>query len=548
MSLARRASSSARAASAFPTRQLFFTLLTALVLFGAGCHQAHAHATLTGSEPFDGEVLDRAPSTVSLKFNEPVSLISATLIGPGGKTLGLDQPESANAIITLHLPSALATGSYALSWRAVSDDGHPIAATVSFAVGKESATPRAAQAVVPDSKVATALWMARLLLFTSLFFGVGGAAFRLLAGELPHQASTFCRFALAIGLVAAPAVVGLQGLDLLGAPLMGLLEASVWSTGFASPYANTAALSACAIVCGLAALHFRDTRVSVPINLAGLILLGLSVCMSGHASVAEPRWLSNAALFMHATSIAWWIGALLPLMLFLRLDRRTAAPPLIRFSRYIPYALVPLVVSGVILAVLQLGPPGASWSSPYGLIFATKLVLVAVLFAIAAWNRWVLTAPAAAGNRHAQGLMRRGIAAEIMLFVLILALVSTWRFTPPPRALALEAPTAAELRIDAQGLEAVVQVVDATVGTNDILVRIKRPDAAAGEATSVRISLQPPDSSLAPVIRQAELSGQGEWRASRIALAVPGIWTIRIDVRVSDFDLVKLTGKIEIGR
>jgi copper transport protein len=45
------------------------------------------------------------------------------------------------------------------------------------------------------------------------------------------------------------------------------------------------------------------------------------------------------------------------------------------------------MASGATLAVIQLGPPGASWWSPYGPVLAAKLTLQVAVFSIASWNR-----------------------------------------------------------------------------------------------------------------------------------------------------------------
>ena len=521
-------------------------VLAGVLLFSIITWQnAHAHATLVSSDPLDGTVLQQAPSNISLRFNEPVSLTSATLVDPTGRSTPLEQSSSAGDVVTIGLPADMSQGSYAVSWRVVSDDGHPVAATSFFVVGEAGGIAKSTAANA-KSDVGAAIWAARLALFTALFFGVGGAAFLLLAGELPPQAKAASQFILLVGLVAAPALIGLQGLDLLGLSANDLLHAKAWLAGFTSSYGSTALYAMSAIACALVALNVSSKKASRLANILGLLLVGFAVCSSGHASVAEPRWLARIALFAHATSIAWWIGALFPLALFLRLDRRFAAKPLIRFSRYIPYAIAPLIVSGVTIAVLQLGKPGPSWWSPYGLIFAAKLIFVAILFAVASWNRWVLTAPAAVGNKRAIKSMRRGIVGEIVLSVMILALVGAWRFTPPPRALAAQAASAVEMMLQDKTLSVAMVIGRARVGTTDFDITIMQADRLPLEAKAVRVTMRPPGPDLAPITRQAETVSQGRWRVSNMSIPVSGTWSLQVEVRVSDFQLVKLNRQVEI--
>ena len=265
---------------AFFRRWLFLhaAIMLAVLLI---CGPAHAHATLIGTMPVDGTVLDEPPAAVTLSFNEPVSLIAAMLIVPGGDSVELNGSASTGAI-SIDLPAVLGQGSHALSWRAVSEDGHPISGTTFFVIGAASGDP-IADRPGPDALVAVLLWLARLVLFVGIFFGAGGAAFRILA-ELPPAAARFAWWTSLAGLVAIPATFGLQGADLLGSGLSGLLSGQAWELAMASPYGTTLALAAVAL--GLSLLSLALPR-SVPCKVMGsiaVLLVGLGISASGHAS------------------------------------------------------------------------------------------------------------------------------------------------------------------------------------------------------------------------------------------------------------------------
>ena len=102
-------------------------------------------------------------------------------------------------------------------------------------------------------------------------------------------------------------------------------------------------------------------------------------------------------VFVHAASLAFWIGSLVPLAGLLRRDRADALPALARFSRAIPFAIAPLIVSGFVLALVQIETPRALLATGYGRLLVAKLCLVGILLAIAAWNRFRVT-PAVAGR------------------------------------------------------------------------------------------------------------------------------------------------------
>src|SRR4051812_8123553 len=85
---------------------------------------ALAHASLISSVPEDGAVLGAAPPNYALTFNEPVSPLSLRLVKPDGSALALSRFELNDRTLDIAAPAALGNGTYALSWRVISEDGH----------------------------------------------------------------------------------------------------------------------------------------------------------------------------------------------------------------------------------------------------------------------------------------------------------------------------------------------------------------------------------------------------------------------------------------
>ena len=96
---------------------------------------ASAHAHLHGSVPANHSVVAEAPQKISLQFNEPVEVTSATIQKADGPATPLGPlPKAAAKDITLPAP-ALGAGTYTVKYRVVSDDGHVMADKLSFSVG-----------------------------------------------------------------------------------------------------------------------------------------------------------------------------------------------------------------------------------------------------------------------------------------------------------------------------------------------------------------------------------------------------------------------------
>ena len=521
-------------------RALLLSLLLTLMSAGG----ALAHAQLLAAEPRENAVLQAWPGTVTLVFNEPVTVLAAGLIGPDGEHADLTAGATGGETVVVPLPPGGRRGTHIVSWRVISADGHPIAGSLVFSIGVVSGGAVAGES--GDRAVAVLLWATKALLFVAVLFGAGGAAFGVFV-ELPATARRIAAVAGALGFVVAPLSLGLQGLDALGLPLGGLFAADGWLTGLNTSYGATAVFAT--LAAGLAVLAVTlagGRRVGMAAWVAGAVAFALS----GHASAAEPQWLMRPAVGLHLFGLMFWIGAL-PALWIEAATRETSALPVLRtFSRLIPLAVAALLVSGITLMVVQLGTPSPAWLSPYGTILASKLALVAALFGLALWNRRALTAPALAGDRQARWRLSRSVRAEIVLVVLVLALVAGWRFTPPPRALALTpAPVVASepiwLHMMAGEVMAMVSIDPGLAGSNSAAISLSDADGVPIAAEGLEIVLSSPQHGIEPIRRAAEGAGS-EWTVPQLALPLAGNWKMQLGVRLSRFSLTQLETEFDI--
>jgi copper transport protein len=300
-----------------------------------------------------------------------------------------------------------------------------------------------------------------------------------------------------------------------------------------------------ALLLGLLSLA-ATRRWAKLLAIAGLLGVGAALAASGHASAAEPQGLTRPLVFLHGTGLAFWTGALLPLGLALK--RRSPDGPtfLRRFSRSILPVAAVLVLSGAVLAVIQVQTPGALVATAYGRLLTAKLALLAVLFGLAASNRWRLTAPAESGDAAARSALARSIAVEMLLVVAIFGIVAGWRFTPPPRALALVAAEPATTHIHSQKAMAELTMTPGHTGVVSASIVVMTGDFGQLDAKAVTLVLSKPDSGIEPLKREAKKPGDGTWKIDDLVIPVAGRWTARLDILVSDFDMVQIEGPIDI--
>ncbi len=524
----------------------WFALLFILLAGLAAPRAALAHASLIQAEPADNAAVATAPAGFSLTFNEPVSPLVLRLIGPDGTATGLDHYRLEDVTLVIEAPPGVGPGTHVLSWRVISEDGHPVGGSVVFSVGAPSAGPVPGATEAIDWPVRTAIWLAKIALYAALFLGVGAAVSRAAVAPLPRGAMRTAVALMLLGLAAAPLSVGLQGLDALDVPLSGLGQRIAWATGWGTSYGTTALIAAVALALGLLALALRRGPMAAVPALLALAATGLALAASGHASAAAPQTLTRPAVFVHAVCITVWAGALLPLGLHLRAGGTGAVAALRRFATLIPFIVTPLVAAGLTLAVVQLDHPGALWTTAYGRVLLVKLVLVLVLFGLAALNRWRLTARAEAGDGPAARHLARSIAAETLLVLAIFAVAAAWRFTPPPRALAEAAARPASIHIHTSPAMADLTISPGRAGPVTASIVVMTGDFGALDAQEVTLVLSNPAAGIEPIRRPAAKAEDGSWRVDGLTIPVPGRWTARIEVLISDFEMARLEDEVEI--
>lgn len=524
---------------------LLACLLVAAATLFAATVAASAHASLLRSTPGEGAVVQTAPVQVTLTFSEPVKPLVAKLLRPDGASTSLAASVSgAEVHIALPANDVAAEGTFLLSWRVVSADGHPVGGNLTFSSGAPSATAP----VVPelnDRALQIVLWGTKLALYLGLFFGAGGAfALAWLAPGSRPGAGIVAAF-VGLGLVAAPISFGLQGLDALGAPLGLFGQAMVWQAAAATSYGFTAALAFIALALALLALA-SEKRMARWLSLGALAGVGAALAASGHASAAAPQWLTRPMVFLHGVGIAFWAGALLPLGLTACWNTADAGEALKRFSATIPYMVAALIGAGLVLAFVQVGTLSALWQTAYGRLLLAKLALIVPLLLLAAANRWRLTKPALAGQAEAGHRLARNIGLETLLMVAILAIVAGFRFTPPPRVLALEAAEPAAIHIHTAQAMADLTITPGHAGQVSASIVVMSEDFGPLDAQSVKLQLTGPDAHAAPISVAARKPGDGTWRVDALDLPGSGKWQVAIDIEISGSERAVLAGEIAI--
>jgi len=506
---------------------------------------AFAHATLIASEPADGALLSTPPKQVRLNFSEVVAPLALRLLDATGKITLLKTYRQEQQSLIVDLPSDDGVGTSILSWRVTSQDGHPIGGTVSFSVNRADQERRGS--VAADQERRFPLWLTHVLNILLLASIVGGAFFyNWIAPASIGAAARWLTLLSPLAVLIALARFAAEAFDAVG-DISGLSNVSLWW----EPVAATSGVSVLATVAALtlAALSLRRPgRGAKAMSLIGIGLAGLVFAINGHAATASPQFLMKPLVFLHIAAVLFWSGSLLPLLVLIWRGLPDSADVLESYAVPIRSAILILVPSGIIIAVVQLGAFGELWNSGYGVVLSMKLALLAVLFCLAALNRFSITPRIRSGDVFALRLLRISIGGEIALVILIFCVTSLWRFTPPPREMSAVTVLSTGIQFHAHGTRGMANLLVSPARPGPVTVSINVMDVQSRplDVKGVDIVLLDPENRVEPIRQKARRVTSATWRIDEMPIPMAGTWLVRINLLITDFDKVTVRTTLNI--
>ncbi|MGV9618118.1 copper resistance protein CopC [Streptomyces tendae] len=392
-------------------RTLVLLLLAAACALLAGAGPASAHAALTGSDPREGAVVDKAPAQVSLTFSESVSMDDDSLrvLDPKGKRVDDGKPSgTGGTAYSVKLHAGLPDGTYTVTYQVVSADSHPVSGAYTFSVGAPSETSVTVSGQGAGGGFVGGLYgVGRYVSYAGFAVLVGGAAFVLACWPRGSGVRVVQRFVVSgwLSLTAATLLL----LLLRGSYTGSGKVADVFDLGLLGDVLQTkagAALVSRLLLLAAAALFIavlfgaydkredeekRDLTFGLAVG-GSVVAVGLAAtwAMSEHASVGLQAGLAMPVDVVHLIAVATWLGGLTALLVALYrgpADTPVPARAVSRFSRVAFGSVIALVVTGTYQSWRQLGSWTAFTDTRYGQLLLVKIGLVAVLVGVAYFSR-----------------------------------------------------------------------------------------------------------------------------------------------------------------
>jgi copper transport protein len=505
---------------------------------------------LDASEPADGASLSEPVREVKLRFAEHVTPLVMRMLQPKGDIVRLTDVTASGSVVIVRLPASDQHGTNIVSWRVMSDDGHPVGGTVSFSVAA-GAQPVAGTDLLQFRSYRLALWSSGFVQSICIILAIGGALFRAWVGPATKSwLSALIAGAAVAGLLAEVAGTAVQTVDGLGADPAAVGWDDLWWTVSRTAYGRAAWLTAAAMLCSLGVSISRLQWIQQILSLLGLACACLGFIVVGHASQATPELLVYPGMFLHVTGMLIWFGTLLPLGAALLADRVTTGQvALARLSRPLLFIALMMPATGLLLAFVQLQNVTELWGSAYGIVLLVKIAVLVPLFSLAAANRFALTAPAARGEQVARRWMARSVFGEALLAALVVGVIGLWRFTPPPREMSSVQVTASGVQMHAHGIAAMVNLTfsPARVGVGNIRLSVLNLDSTALSARAVDVALFQPGGPTEPFHLSAHRGVGTTWQVDAVDFVTPGRWLVRVDIILPDQEKVYARTSVDIA-
>ena len=525
---------------------------------------AFAHASLVGTTPTQGAVLDRSPTEVVLRFDEPVSTVAGSVRVFDGDVQRVDSGDvtkPSSMEVAVGLPDGLADGTYTVAWRVLSADSHPIRGAFVFSVGKPTGDATGVVDEVLDAEAGSeavdlSLAVVRFIGLALILLCVGGAAVLAFVAETRDARPRL----LWIVLAAAAAVLALDSLAwiaLTGVKAAGFgldavfrwsLARDVIETGFGQVWLGRTLLALALAALAILGARGRSDRLLGPVVFAASAI-AVTLPLSGHARVEGSLAVLSDAI--HVVAAGVWVGGLAFLALLLVEaggDRWSLAEKVVpRFSTLAVVSVIALVAAGLTSGFLEVRSWQALWHTTYGQLLLVKAALLLPLIALGAFNNRISVPGLRSGAATPQTRRHfvRTMALELALMTVIVGVTAALVAEPPAKAQGASGLVSRDGRIGPY--DYTVTVDPARTGTNEVHVYLLDSTGQPASVDEIALSASLPAADVGPLELKASPAGPGHVLA-RAQLPLAGDWQLQLAVRKGEFDQWSATTDLPIRK
>ena len=522
------------------------------------------------------------------------------------------QPQSDTLESTLK--AGLPAGTYVANYQIVSADGHPIRGSIVFGVGDAALGDVSGLRSTTNSSLDAANKLGQFVTYLGIMVAAGLAFFMAFVlddtGADRRGLARLTRGAGALGGVGMALTVVTQAALETGGGLGAIFDRTVSRSLLSQGLGWQSLAQVVGLVACLASLSASRAVRSQLLALYGGVAATGSFVLFGHATQSAHPILTVPADIVHVAVGAVWFGGLVGLATVVRARSRRADAPnrsigassgseglgsnpmsamdagsgriallerteagdgpgssrgaadgeddrftptlevVSRFSSMAFISVAMLVVAGLTLGVVEVGSVARLLSTRYGQLLLAKVAVVALIMAMAGYNRYVLVPRLSLlGSDHKIGsereslgrppwvALRRALRLEAVGIIVVLALTAVLANTTPSSSLLPQPVRFSETR-SLGDRQVAFDITPNRAGSNQLTVRFT--DAAGTPNDTIQgvsVSYNLPDKGVGPISRNLTKSGPGTYGLTDPEdLSIPGTWKVTLQIRTGEFD------------
>ncbi|MBC2139401.1 copper resistance CopC/CopD family protein [Listeria innocua] len=530
-------------------KRISFILIVLYILIVPVQHVS-AHAYLENSNPADQSHIKTAPEKVTLVFNEEIEADFPLIEVKDSSGKRVETGKTAvskknNHMVEASLPAELKADVYSVSWRVVSADGHAVSGVISFKLGDTKATfqntevPSNAFDLQISSVQKAILYIGFSLFIGMLVFGLGLYPRKeQLTAKITTRLKKIIWFALAFLGIALLMQLFVQTSITTGVSISESFQPDKLAAFLTT---KTGYIWLSELISWLVLVIFTVIMVRKNKQWSWFALLTESALIgylifakaqNGHAAASADKIVSITADMLHMIAASVWVGGIL-VLLFVLPKTGKAREIWSRFAIVAIIAVASILVSGLLMAVMNIGQMSNLFTTNYGKILLFKIGLF-LLMALLGLGHYIYL------KLKNKKLPFKTILIELIIgtIILIVASVLTNVQTPPPPA-----PKAFDETITAEGENAKInlRVEPATVGQNQFIITFTSADGATKtDFEQVTITTKSTKTDEKATF-QAKLANENQYFAEGLYINQTGKWEITVHGLTKDFTDINQT-------
>jgi copper transport protein len=520
-----------------------------------------AHAYIVQSTPSDNEILKSSPKKVTIQFDESIQakFNSIKVTDSSGRRVdtkdGSVEP-TRPSILKVGLKNNLASGTYRIQWRVISDDGHPVQGVIPFQIGSGTANNTESiqtKGYIPKADLVVIRWvqfLANACVVGIFFFSIIVLSKELQGNRLVEKSISklvwtgiiFLTVSIILNLpLQATLVLGSKWSEVLSFAALGQV---LGFTVFGKLWLMQIALLFTLVL----TTHFLSMADSTKRLISWICLfLGMGLLLtksfSSHAASAVNKTLAISIDFIHLLAASIWIGSLFGLAVLLPLSKTddlkgAYLDTIRRFSKWGILLVLLLVATGIFNGFQYVPTVSSLFRTGYGKLLISKVLLFICMLIFAAVNFQK-------GRKGKAKNLTTSLWGELTIGGIILLL--TVLLTNLPTANASPGPFYKINTVD-NGNQVSLRVTPNVLGENSYIIHLKTKNGKPmNNIEQITLTFQHSEMDMGKDTIRLTKAGNGLFKGKNLNLNMSGKWNIHIHVLTEDLDNIDTDFHIMVG-